>query len=241
MNLKYKPEQYLWGLFTSLSCLVIAIILAFWSPLWLIPTVFIYVLMAVANSAGLHRLFAHRAYRTTPFWDGLLLVACTMSCYGSTFQWTIAHTQHHKFPDTTKDPYKLAKVTDLFSTDYGVGTVTFSNKRYIRHLLDKPSHRWVHNHYWLLPLGLLIVLSLISIKVALYFYLAPLGLIFLSDLLFNYFAHDDAGPNNRLIHALIPNGEWRHKAHHQRPWQWDLREKWYHIDLPALFIRAIKI
>jgi len=92
----------------------------------------------------------------------------------------------------------------------------------------------------MLPVAFGSGLMLVSPQIALFLYLAPLGLVIFSAALFNYIAHDEGGPNNRAFYVLQSSGEWRHKLHHRRPWQWDLREKWYHVDPTALFIRMIK-
>ncbi len=79
-----------------------------------------------------------------------------------------------------------------------------------------------------------------SLQTLFFLYLAPLGLVIFSAALFNYISHGVDGPNNSAFYSLQASGEWRHKLHHEKPWLWDLREKWYHIDASAYFIRMIK-
>lgn len=243
MNWRYKPYHYVWVMWGGLLAFVAATMLVGLGKVgwgWLAGTWMVYSFMAMTNSAGFHRLFAHRAFRTSPFWEWFLLITGTLSCYGSSFQWTVVHSQHHKYSDSEKDPHRFGHWTDMFKTNYVIEKVAFSSKRYIKHLLKRPGHKWIHNHYWMIPLSFLSLLLLLSPVAALYLYLAPLGLVIFSAALFNYIAHGEDGPNNKAFYALQASGEWRHKLHHQKPWRWDLREKWYHIDMTALFIKAIK-
>jgi sn-1 stearoyl-lipid 9-desaturase len=243
MNLRYKPEHYapvLWGGLVSLAVacgITLAGLTSWW---WLLGTWLVYSFMAMTNSAGFHRLFAHRSYETTPFWEWFLLITGTLSCYGSSFQWAVVHSQHHKHSDTELDPHRFSKWWQMFTSNYVIEKVDFSAKRVIHRLLKKPGHKFVHNHYWALPTLFALALAALSPTVLVFCYLAPLGLVIFSAALFNYISHGEDGPNNAAFYALQASGEWRHRLHHEKPWLWDLREKWYHVDASAMFIRMIK-
>ncbi len=154
INLRYQPEHYVYVLWTGLICLGAATLLTvfgFVSWPWLLGTWLVYSFMAMTNSAGFHRLFAHGSYKTTPFWEWFLLITGTLSCYGSSFQWAVVHSQHHKYSDTDKDPHRFNKWTEMFKTNYVIEKVSFTSKRVISRLLKRPGHKWIHNHYWLIP------------------------------------------------------------------------------------------
>ncbi len=239
----YKPEQYIYVFYIALAFLLYAIIntvnVGF---LWLIPIWLVYSYFAVTNSAGFHRLFSHGSYKTSKFWEFLLLISGTLTCYGSSLQWTVMHTQHHKYSDTEKDPHQFTNWTSIFKNNYQInGEYALSTRKAMRRLLKKPWHKTVHQYYWLIPISFMLFLYVVfGWNVLLYFYLAPLGLVILSASVFNYLSHINGKPNNTAYYALQSSGEWRHKLHHDEPWRWDLREKWYHIDLGAYFIMLIK-
>lgn len=241
--LRYKPSHYINVLWFGLFCLTLAtsfVVLGVVSWPWLVGTWLVYSFMAMTNSAGFHRLFAHGSYTTTRFWEWFLLITGTLSCYGSSFQWTVVHTQHHKYSDSDKDPHRFNHWTEMFKSNYVIDKVSFKSKRAIRWLLKRPGHAFVHRHYWAFPVVFSLLLAAISLKTLLFLYFAPLGLVIFSAALFNYISHGEDGPNNSAFYSLQASGEWRHKLHHEQPWRWDLREKWYHIDASAYFIRLIK-
>jgi fatty-acid desaturase len=244
LNLRYQPEHYAYVLWAGLICLYTCIVLVVAGVVawpWLLGTWLVYSFMAMTNSAGFHRLFAHRSYETSRFWEWVLLITGTLSCYGSSFQWTVVHSQHHKFSDTDKDPHRFSHWTEMFKSNYMIEKISMSAKRYIKHLLKKPGHKWIHNHYWSIPAAFALFLALVcGIKALAFLYLAPLGLVIFSAALFNYISHGEDGPNNSAFYSLQASGEWRHKLHHDKPHRWDLREKWYHIDASAYFIWLIK-
>jgi len=242
MNLRYKPHHYQWILHFGLANVILGFALVIFgtSWLWLLGSFIVYSFMAMINSAGFHRLFAHRSYTTTPFWEAFLLFCGTLTSYGSSFVWCVVHHQHHKHSDTERDPHKFDSVKSIFTANYEMNKVDYSAKKVIRKLMDKPYHSFVHRHYWAFPIAFSLILGLISLKALVFLYWAPIGLVILSAGIFNYIAHNENGPTNTAYYALQASGEWRHKLHHEQPWRWDLREKWYHLDPAAYFIRLIK-
>lgn len=243
MNLKYQPEHYLIAMWSGLIALGMGLSSCLWgehSWWWLLGTWCVYSMMALVNSAGFHRLFSHRSYSTTPFWEWFFLIFGTLSAYGSSLQWTVHHTQHHKYSDTDRDPHHFKKFGDVFKINYLVDKLDFESLRSIRYLLKKPGHKWVHDHYWLLPGGLFLFLLLFFPTALLYLYMAPVGLVIFSAALFNYVAHDDNGPNSNAWWTLASSGERRHDLHHEQPGLWDLRRYQGDIDPAATLISLIK-
>lgn len=61
----------------------------------------------IAITAGYHRLFSHRAYRTV--WPVRLfyLLFGAASFEGSVLEWCTDHRKHHLYVDTDKDPYNI--------------------------------------------------------------------------------------------------------------------------------------
>ncbi len=61
----------------------------------------------IAITAGYHRLFSHRAYKT--IWPiRLLYLLFGAACFeGSVLEWCTDHRKHHLYVDTNKDPYNI--------------------------------------------------------------------------------------------------------------------------------------
>ncbi len=241
IDLRYKASQYSfllkWAVF-YVALGVGAILLGAHSILWLLLTIAVYVALAVIHEAGYHRLFCHESYDTTPEWKFYLLIGGALSCLGSTLQWVPLHDEHHAHSDTLRDPYKLNKWTDMFKTVYKIERVSMANKRVVMSTLGTdPAHRWVHRHYWAIPLGMMLLLFLIGGNALVFFgYLLPVSLGLLSAAFFNHLAHDEFGPIDNAWFAWHPSGEWLHDIHHRFPHLWRLGE----YDMTGHFIKLIR-
>jgi len=63
----------------------------------------------IAITAGYHRLYAHRSYKTRLGVEIVLLWFATMATQGSVLRWTSDHRNHHIHVDSNKDPYSITK------------------------------------------------------------------------------------------------------------------------------------
>ncbi len=66
-------------------------------------------LTGLSITAGYHRFYSHRSYRTSPFIEGILLFFASMAGQGSALRWTFDHRLHHAHVDTDNDPYSIKK------------------------------------------------------------------------------------------------------------------------------------
>jgi stearoyl-CoA desaturase (delta-9 desaturase) len=62
-------------------------------------------LTALGISAGFHRHFTHRGFRTSRAMSTLLLILGSMAMQGSLLYWVATHRRHHQFSDTQDDPH----------------------------------------------------------------------------------------------------------------------------------------
>lgn len=220
----------------SIPMVVVAAILIFQgsSILWLMPSVMMYAAIYLANTAGAHRLFSHRSYECSVFWQRVLSVLCTLSMQGSAVSWVHVHCAHHAFADTNKDPH-INGWKYLWWRQYR--TVEKPSKLVAR-LLQDPWHRWLH-HYALVPVIVLsAVLFAVNPYLLIFGYLAPLGYFFVVTGIHMAICHQRGMPVNMpLLELVLPMGEWRHKEHHDHPGKWDYG-RW---DFGSWFIGRIKL
>ena len=54
---------------------------------------------------GFHRYLTHRSFKTSPFFEGVLLIAGSMGGQGPIMYWVTTHRRHHKFSDHEGDPH----------------------------------------------------------------------------------------------------------------------------------------
>lgn len=91
------------GLLGTILLLCLSTIL--WQT-WVLAGVFL-VLGGLSITAGYHRLFAHRTYRAV--WPVRLFFVLfgASSFEGSVLEWSTDHRNHHRYTDTSADPYNI--------------------------------------------------------------------------------------------------------------------------------------
>lgn len=101
------------GLFLIIyqTCLLIALPFYFIYdlPSWkmVLASVVLLYLTGLSITAGYHRFYAHRSYRTNSFIEGILLFFGSMAGQGSALRWAFDHRLHHAHVDTDLDPYSI--------------------------------------------------------------------------------------------------------------------------------------
>ncbi|MCP4913283.1 MAG: acyl-CoA desaturase [Oligoflexia bacterium] len=213
---------------------------------WIIWTVAIalYFLMGMGITAGYHRLFSHRGYKTNSFMKLILLICGAGAFQNSCLKWCADHRVHHNHVDTDKDPYNI-KEGFFFAH---IGWILLKSEKapqYPKDLLNDKLVMWQHRYY-------LIIASLIGIILPWYFaaingyFWGGLGVLALGRLLFvhhctffiNSACHmvgtqpfsDEHTARDSFIMAFFSYGEGFHNFHHQ--FQTDYRNgiRWYDFD-----------
>jgi stearoyl-CoA desaturase (Delta-9 desaturase) len=54
---------------------------------------------------GYHRYVAHKSFKTSPFFEGVLLITGSMALEGPVVHWTATHRRHHRYSDEYGDPH----------------------------------------------------------------------------------------------------------------------------------------
>lgn len=78
------------------------------ASLVIISIVLLY-LTGLSITAGYHRLYSHKAYRTNPYVESVILFFGAMAGQGSALRWSFDHRLHHAYVDTDEDPYSIKK------------------------------------------------------------------------------------------------------------------------------------
>ncbi|KAK9884968.1 hypothetical protein WA026_009203 [Henosepilachna vigintioctopunctata] len=79
--------------------------------------VILYVVGEVGITAGLHRLWTHRAYKAKWPLRLILMISSTLAFQGTIYQWSRDHRVHHKHSDTIADPHNINN--GFFFAHYG--------------------------------------------------------------------------------------------------------------------------
>ena len=228
---------------------------------WFITAQIMAVIIAVlGGNVVLHRMVSHRAFKTWPWLEKILLTISVYTTIGSPLSFSAFHRYHHTHSDKIDDnhsPYQHnADGTRTFSywrafkITIGAWDQPPINPRIVADLARDPYIRFLHHHYFKILLLPLIVLALIDPLLVVYAYSWPMiqGLIGSQFALTvvthchgyrTYNTTDES--RNSWIGWILTIGEGWHNNHHANPGNYRHGEQWWELDPSARFIEWIKI
>jgi stearoyl-CoA desaturase (Delta-9 desaturase) len=220
-------------------------LLAFWSGVTttaLVMCVVLYVVRMFAVTAGYHRYFSHRTFKTNRWFQFVLAFVAQSTAQKSVLWWAALHRHHHKYSDTEADVHS-PRMRGFFYSHVGW---IFDPKHHstdrdaIPDLTKYPELEFLQR-FELLPAILLGLLCLAiggwSGLVVGFFWSTVLlfhGTFFINSLAHVHgkqrYATGDDSRNNWWL-AIITMGEGWHNNHHA--YQRSARQgfRWYEIDL----------
>ncbi len=210
----------------------------------------VYSLQMVGITAGYHRYFAHRAYKTSRVFQFVLAWLGCSAWQGGPIWWAAQHRHHHRTSDTPEDLHSpvthslwQSHIGWVFSPE-SHGT----DRQTVKDLTRFPELRWLDRCYWLPPLALAGVCFLLGGWASLVW-----G-FFISSVLSHHatfmvnsvchlwgrrrFATGDASRNNLFV-AVITLGEGWHNNHHHFQSSAHQGFRWWEIDVSYYLIRLL--
>ncbi|MDT5269296.1 MAG: hypothetical protein QOH49_1482 [Acidobacteriota bacterium] len=240
-------------LFMHLACL-----LALWtgvSTAAVVVCFLLYVVRMFAITAGFHRLFSHRSYRTGRFFQFLLAFAGTASYQKGPLWWASHHRRHHLHVETEEDLHSPITRT-LWQSHVGwfmSHDSQATDLRLIPNLLKYRELCWLDKYYQLPPLMLAALTFVLGYLLGRYFpglgtsgwqmlvwgFFISTVLLYHGTFTVNSAAHlfgsrrFETGDNSRnnLLVALITLGEGWHNNHHHYPSSERQGIYWWEIDV----------
>jgi stearoyl-CoA desaturase (delta-9 desaturase) len=226
----------------------------------------LYVARMFFVTAGYHRYFSHRTFKTSRVFQFILAFLAQTSAQKGVLWWAAHHRAHHKHSDTPQDPHSM-KIYGFWYSHLGwilgpdYDETDFSK---IGDLAKFPELHWLNRYYLVPPF----VLALATMAAGGYYVTGELSVtaalthgwstlfigFFLSTVLLyhgtfsiNSIMHKFGKPRydtgdeskNNLVLALITLGEGWHNNHHY--YQSTARQGffWWEIDISYYLIRAL--
>ncbi len=213
--------------------------------------VVLYVVRMFGITAGFHRYFAHKSFKTTRAFQFILALLGTLALQKGPLWWARTHRLHHLYSDTEKDPHSPI----AFSWFYAhLGWISSGDTPEMQKLPTDLAKFWelrVLDRFHALP-GILLA-------VACYFYdgLAGLGwafcfstfLLYHTTFMVNSVCHiwgtrpydtPDRSRNNALV-AILTMGEGWHNNHHHEQACVRQGRKWWQIDVTYYLLRVLAL
>lgn len=221
-----------------------------WSWSGFALAVALYYVRIFGVTAGYHRYFSHRTYRTSRPMQFFLAVLAQSSVQKGALWWAAHHRHHHKHSDTPRDPHSFRDRGFWYSH---VGWILSrdteeTDEKVIPDLVRYPELRWL-NRYHLVPgVALAVGLWLVGSWHALVWgFFVSTVLTWHGTFTINSLSHwwgrrryvttDDS--RNNLVLALLTMGEGWHNNHHY--YQRSVRQGffWWEIDLTYYVLYAM--
>jgi stearoyl-CoA desaturase (delta-9 desaturase) len=226
---------------------------AFWSGVTtkaVILCIALYLIRMFAVTAGYHRYFSHRSYKTSRAAQFILAFLCQTTAQKGVLWWAAQHRHHHKHSDLVSDVHSPRHHGFLFSH---VGWI-FSRQRgeadysQVNDLMRFPELVWL-NRMQNLPALLLAVLTWVIAGLPglfIGFFLSTI-LVYHGTFMINSLAHvvgtqryvtGDDSRNNWWL-ALITLGEGWHNNHHHYMSSTRQGFRWWEIDPTYYVLKAL--
>jgi stearoyl-CoA desaturase (Delta-9 desaturase) len=231
-----------------LSCLA----LFFVSPDWwsLVLCAVLYFVRMFGITAGYHRYFAHRAFKTSRAFQFMLaFLGCTSMQKGPLW-WASHHREHHRHTDTPEDPHSPVVRTFWWSHIGWIldGDNDATNLSAVRDWSGYPELRWLNHLQWIPGILLAGLCWLIAGSSGLVWgFLLSTILLFHATFAVNSICHlwgkrrfatADASRNNWWV-ALLTMGEGWHNNHHHYQSSANQGFFWWEIDVSYYLIRLM--
>jgi stearoyl-CoA desaturase (delta-9 desaturase) len=226
------------------------------AALWTGATPFDWVLCAALYglrmfciTAGYHRYFAHRAYRTSRVMQFLLAFGGGMAAQKGALWWAAHHRQHHRFSDQPEDVHS-PKQGFWWSHAGWILCRKYDESRHdlVPDLARYPELRFLDRHHWIPPTALGVACFLAGGWSALWvgFFLSTVltyhCTFFINSLthLFGrrrYVTTDTS--RNSLLMALLTFGEGWHNNHHYYQASARMGFFWWEVDVSYAVLRLL--
>lgn len=231
-----------------LSCLFVFVVPFSLNILGLLA--FGYVLRMWAITAGYHRYFSHRSYKTGRAFQFVLAFLGTTAMQNGPLWWASWHRRHHKHSDTPLDTH--SPVLGGFWHAHVGWFLDGSHDRpdlcNVKDLARYPELRFLERHKWLPIVAYAVACFAVAGAAGLVwgFVVSTIAVLHATALI-NSLAHvwgsrrfetNDDSRNNALL-ALLTLGEGWHNNHHDKMSVARQGVRWWEIDLSYYSLRAL--
>lgn len=246
-TIDFVPMIPFWGVQIAA---VVGVIVLGWSWSGLALALALYAVRMFGLTAGYHRYFAHRSYKTSRFFQFLLALLGTTATQKGPLWWAGHHRSHHKYSDQPRDPHSV-KQRGFFWAHIGwilVKRFVPTDYARIKDFAAYPELRWLNKWHLLPPIALATTLYLVAGWWGLVWgFFVSNTLLWHGTFSVNSLAHlfgrrayqtDDNSRNSFLI-AIFTLGEGWHNNHHY--YQASERQGfyWWQLDISHCVLRVL--
>jgi stearoyl-CoA desaturase (delta-9 desaturase) len=236
-----------WG--TQIAA-VVGVLWLGWSWSGLLLALGLYAVRMFGLTAGYHRYFSHRSYKTSRVFQFLLALLGASATQKGPLWWAGHHRRHHKYSDEPGDPHSVKQRGFWWAHVKWILVRRFlpTDIARIKDFAAFPELRWLNTWHLLPPIALAVTLYLIGGGWAVVWgFLVSNTLLWHGTFCVNSLAHvfgrrayaTPDNSRNSLLIALFTLGEGWHNNHHH--YQASERQGfyWYQLDITHLVLRVM--
>ena len=209
-----------------------------------------YLVRMWAITAGYHRYFSHRAYKTSRAFQFILGWLGASAMQNGPLWWSSWHRRHHKYSDTHDDAHS-PREKGFYHSHMGWfmdGTHEDPDLSNVKDLTKYPELRWLEKYKWvpLVTLGVACFLVGGAPGLVWGFFVSTIAVLQIT-MCINSLAHvwgtrryetDDDSRNNAVL-AFFALGEGWHNNHHHAMSAARSGERWWEIDVTWYVLRLL--
>jgi stearoyl-CoA desaturase (delta-9 desaturase) len=235
-------------IFMHVACLAVIFTGVSWSAVLLCAA--LYFIRMFALTAGYHRYFSHRAYKTSRFFQFVLGLLGTLAVQKGPLWWAAHHRRHHKYTDQEGDVHSPVQDGFWWSHVGWIISIKYDETDWdaIKDFARYPEMRWLNKWHLVPPITLAVVLFLIGgWQWLVWGFFVSTVILYHGTFSINSLAHmwgtrryasgDDS--RNNLLLALITGGEGWHNNHHYYMSTVKQGFFWWEIDTSYYVLRAL--
>lgn len=240
------------GRYVALHCIPLLALVTGVTTTSIILCISLYAIRMFFVTAGYHRYFSHRSFKTSRAMQAVFAFGAETSLQRGVLWWAAHHRHHHKHSDTPEDVHSVrhgglihAHFGWLFTGRWNDELTDFSA---VKDLAKYPEIRWLDRH-WLVPPVLLMILCYAIdgwTGVVVGFFWSQIA-VWHGTYTINSLSHligsqryetgDDS--RNNLVLALITFGEGWHNNHHHYQASANQGFFWWEIDITYMVLWAM--
>jgi stearoyl-CoA desaturase (delta-9 desaturase) len=210
----------------------------------------LYVLRMWGVTAGYHRYFSHRTYKTGRVFQFILALVGTTATQKGVLWWAAHHRHHHKESDTEKDIHSPVHKGFWWSHHSWILCDKYSDTRFesIKDFARFPELRFLNRFYLLPPIALAVALYFIGgFSMLIWGFFVSTTLLWHGTFTINSLSHifgkrryktTDTSKNNWLL-ALITLGEGWHNNHHYHQNTANQGWFWWEVDISYYSLKVL--
>ncbi len=219
---------------------------------WLALALSVYAARMFAITAGYHRYFSHRAYRTSRAFQLVLAVVGASAAQKGPLWWAAHHRDHHRFSDGPQDVHSPLERGFWWSHVGWILARRFDATKLerVKDLARYPELRFVDRFHSLPPIALATGLFMAGgLPALLWGFFVSTVALWHATFAINSVAHvfgrqryeTGDGSRNSLALALLTFGEGWHNNHHFFPSTANQGFFWWEVDLSYWALRLLRV